>query len=129
MAHLNKEDKLAYDRQYYADNKERIAVRAKQYNEKHKEEIKTQRREYRKRNRAIQKAACARHRAAKLQRTPSWSDMDSIQLIYENAPKNYDVDHIIPLQGELVSGLHVPENLQYMYHTLNSSKWNKFEVD
>ena len=82
-----------------------------------------------KRNPEVGRFHTMKRHAAKLQRTPSWSDMDAIQLIYENAPKNYDVDHIIPLQGGFVSGLHVPENLQYMYHTLNSSKSNKFEVD
>lgn len=39
------------------------------------------------------------------------------------------IDHIIPLQGENVCGLHVPSNLQLMPLSDNSSKWNHFHPD
>ena len=68
----------------------------------------------------------ARRRAAKLQRTAAWADHEKIKEIYANCPKGYEVDHILPLQGELVSGLHVPENLQYLTKADNVRKKNKY---
>ncbi len=66
-------------------------------------------------------------RAAKLQRTPAWSDLEAIKQIYLDRPEDHHVDHIIPLQGELVSGLHVPENLQHLPASENCSKNNAFD--
>ena len=64
--------------------------------------------------------------ARKLDRTPTWSNLSRIKEIYKNCPKGYHVDHIIPLQGELVSGLHVEYNLQYLTAEDNLKKSNKF---
>ena len=71
----------------------------------------------------------ARRRTGKLQRTPLWADHAKIEAIYaEAASKGLHVDHIIPLQNPLVSGLHVHNNLQLLTKAENSSKSNKFEV-
>jgi hypothetical protein len=71
----------------------------------------------------------AKYRAAKLQRTPAWLDSKELDLIndfYMNCPNGYQVDHIIPLQGLTVSGLHVLNNLQYLSVSENASKKNKY---
>jgi hypothetical protein len=59
-------------------------------------------------------------------RTPKWADLKSINIYYSNCPEGYHVDHIIPLRGEKVSGLHVLDNLQYLPAKENLSKGNKF---
>tara|TARA_R110000823_G_scaffold310365_1_gene435250 strand:- start:47 stop:604 length:558 start_codon:yes stop_codon:yes gene_type:complete len=78
--------------------------------------------------RKIRNASHAKRRAAKLQRTPSWSETDVIKQFYLNCPKGMHVDHIIPLQGKNVSGLHVVENLRYLTPEENRRKYNKYET-
>ena len=70
----------------------------------------------------------ANERAARLLRIPSWADLEKIKEFYTNCPDGYHVDHIIPLRGKLVSGLHVIDNLQYLLGSQNLSKGNKFEI-
>lgn len=83
-------------------------------------------------------ANAAKHRAAKMQRTPQWLTEDDhwmMEQTYEFAALRtkifgfaWHVDHIVPLQGKKVSGLHVPWNLQVIPAMENISKNNKFEV-
>lgn len=74
-------------------------------------------------------AITAKRRSAKLKRTPNWSEYEAIKQFYINCPSGHQVDHIIPLQGELVSGLHVLGNLQYLTATENARKKNKFFIN
>jgi hypothetical protein len=69
------------------------------------------------------------------QATPKWADLNVIKEVYIQAQEltkqtgiPYEVDHIIPLQGKLVSGLHVLANLQILTEKENQTKNNKFEV-
>ena len=48
------------------------------------------------------------------QRTPAWANIDAIKDFYKKCPTGHHVDHIYPLRGDTVSGLHVFENLQYL---------------
>jgi hypothetical protein len=61
-------------------------------------------------------------------RTPMWADVDAIKKFYREKPEGYHVDHVIPLNGKLVSGLHVLENLQYLPAKENNLKNNHYEV-
>jgi len=78
----------------------------------------------------------AKRKAMKLQRTPAWADMAAIRDFYKEALQlteqtgvKYVVDHIIPLQGRLVCGLHVQNNLQVITSVENCQKHNHFEID
>lgn len=82
--------------------------------------------------------ASAKRRAAKVQRTPHWLSEDDLWMIeqaYELAALRtkmfgfaWHVDHVIPLFGKKVSGLHTPYNLQVIPGSLNIAKNNRFEV-
>jgi hypothetical protein len=81
-------------------------------------------------------AKTAGRRAARQQRTPPWSDPVAIRAFYDEALSRsymtgikHHVDHIVPLRGRLVSGLHVAANLQVITASENMSKKNNFEVD
>ncbi len=66
-------------------------------------------------------------------RTPSWANKKKIARVYEicriisdDTGIPHEVDHIIPLQGKNISGLHVHENLQILLKSENRAKSNKF---
>jgi hypothetical protein len=60
------------------------------------------------------------------QATPKWANLDIIQQFYLNRPEGYHVDHIIPLKGPAVCGLHIESNLQYLPAAENRAKSNSF---
>lgn len=75
-------------------------------------------------------------RASKLQATPSWANKEIINRIYEKCKelqsytnKEYHVDHIIPLKGKNVCGLHHEDNLQILMKEDNLSKSNKLDEE
>lgn len=73
------------------------------------------------------RASVSARRKRVQQSTPSWADMKAIRSFYENCPEGYHVDHVLPLRGKKVSGLHTIENLQYLLASDNMRKGAKFE--
>ena len=81
---------------------------------------------WRLKNKDKQNAKSNMEKAAKLQRIPPWANLEAIKQFYLNRPEGHHVDHIIPLRGKTVSGLHILENLQYLPAKENLAKSNKF---
>lgn len=79
-------------------------------------------------NRGRVAAERAKRRASKLNATPKWlthTQRKEMEQFYRNCPKGYEVDHIIPLNGKNVAGLHIIWNLQYLTISDNRRKSNK----
>ncbi len=112
-------------KKWYKENREHRKAYLKQYNKENRKKKNALSRKWSKENRGKCNARDAKRRAAKLQRTPDWSEQKQIKQFYMNCPDGYHVDHIEPLQGEDVSGLHVIANLQYLPAAENISKGNK----
>lgn len=129
----NRVKRLAWERKYEAKNKEKRqkqkavvekSLKTKQYRKHWREANKSKVQEY-----------CRTYQATKLGCTPAWlSSQDRIKIaqIYDKAVKitletgiPHEVDHIVPLQGKNVRGLHVPWNLQILPSNLNRSKGNR----
>lgn len=83
--------------------------------------------EYMLTHRPEKRAYEATREANKLERTPSWANLTKIKEMYKSCPEGYHVDHIVPLQGVLVSGLHVENNLQHLLASENLRKSNKWD--
>lgn len=115
-----------YSKQWYLINKETHSFKRRQRYKRSKEKELLIAKEYRKNNRSKLTAYVAKRRAIKLNQTPKWADLKAIEQFYNNCPKGYHVDHIIPLQGKNVRGLHTLENLQYLPAIENMSKGNRF---
>ena len=110
-----------------------------EYRKNHPEKYKASIKQWRKNNSIrysvyMAKAANDR-RSAKLKRTPCWLSKDEHWMMYEAYELaslrtklfgfEWHVDHIVPLQGKQVSGLHVPWNLQVIPGVENRVKSNK----
>lgn len=139
-----------YFKNYVAANKERIRERRLLWQRNNKTRLYALSKEYKEANpektKALYKAAKVRRRtkataeerarqARKIKAQPAWVCCKELQAIYEQCRRVsemigivYQVDHIVPLQGKLVCGLHVPWNLQIIPAWANLQKGNRFNV-
>lgn len=149
----NNKEKIAISgKRYREENKEKTIERGKKYHRENRDKILKYNREYRARPevhahrlkyakeyrarmyRKLHSDTVARH-ALRKQATPAWHEKEAVQFLYKKRNElskkwgiKLHVDHVIPLQGENVSGLHCLANLQLMDAKLNMSKGNNFDI-
>jgi hypothetical protein len=120
-------------------NKIHKAKKDKLYAQTHPDVRKKARKKWAMANKGLINSYTKKRRADQLQRTPKWLtdvDFERIQNEYKLAAfltkltgTSWHVDHILPLQGKNVSGLHVPSNLRVVIAAENVKKGNKYEVE
>jgi vacuolar-type H+-ATPase subunit I/STV1 len=126
-------------RKRYLARQEEILQQKKEYYRENREAILEYKKTYGQVNRGKRNAIEAKRHAEKLKRTPDWLTKDHLSEIesfywlardlFKITGERYHVDHIVPLQGENVLGLHVPWNLQVLPADLNIAKGNKYDPD
>lgn len=134
--HANREAELAKQREWQANNRETLRQACKAWRARNPGAQHAAGAAWRKANPHKNAALAAKRNAAKRRRTPPWLTPEmlfAIQQFYEAAAiatrmhgVKYVVDHIVPLQGENVCGLHVPWNLQVISNAENVRKGNRF---
>ncbi len=105
------------------------AERSKQWRTKNPTRYKELRREIYRRTKPKFLARNAQRKARAKQATPEWlspTQKQQIVHMYETCPPGHHVDHIVPLRGKNVCGLHVPWNLQHLPADENNRKGNRF---
>jgi hypothetical protein len=127
--------KREYAKQQRITSPEHVYSIAKKSVAKHRVARNEEKADWAKRNSGRVLAWCRKRQLAKKQRTPQWLTQDDHWLIeqaYELAALRskmfgfpWHVDHVIPLNGKTVSGLHVPSNLQVIPGSENSRKGNR----
>jgi hypothetical protein len=126
-------------RKRYLARQEEILEEKKKYYRDNRESILSYKKSYNRVNRDKRNAIEAKRHAEKLKRTPDWLTKEHLEGIkgfywlakdlHSITGETYHVDHIIPLQGENISGLHVPWNLQILPADVNIAKGNRYDLD
>lgn len=69
----------------------------------------------------------AKARATAMGALPAWANLKAIEAVYAEAARlGLEVDHVIPLRGEMVCGLHVEGNLRMLTKLENQQKGNRY---
>lgn len=114
-------------------NRASANARTRKWYASHRDELRARNAAWQKAHPELGAAKTARYLAAKRKQVPGWADHEAIGMIYRAAEvirvSGFDVhvDHVVPLQGKIVSGLHVHNNLKIIQANANRSKSNQFQ--
>lgn len=118
-----------HNKNWVADNPNRVKASKDKYVAENPMKVQKSKAKWSQANPKKELAKTRKYQASKMNATPSWLTKEQVAQmveIYVTCPKGYEVDHIVPLQGKNVKGLHVPWNLQHLRIKPNRQKSNKF---
>jgi hypothetical protein len=120
---------------WYDKNKESVCRRTQEYKNSRRLSIREKGMDYYRRNKSKYLSNYNKRLHSKRKATPQWLTEEQVRAIedfywlandlYVTSGEKYHVDHIVPIQGKTVCGLHVPWNLQVLPSDINISKSNR----
>lgn len=126
-------------KQNYKANKPRYNQQSAEWRANHPEKMTEYKRNWKKRNKGKLNADWMSRDLAKRNATPAWltkehkKQMEEIYVIASDlswlSEGGLHVDHIVPIRGKQVNGLHVPWNLQILPASVNIKKSNKVDYE
>ncbi len=127
-----------YNKKYHSEHRDFLNSKTRDWRSQNRDYVNFYKRVYRKSNPDKHAVLDANKNAKRQLRFPKWlsdSDLEIIADFYNRARTlssttgvKHQVDHIVPLNGKNVSGLHVPWNLQILTAYENNCKNNKYEI-
>jgi hypothetical protein len=133
---VNKDKKKKQAKQWAVANKDKKNQMSQKWRDENRDTFRLSCKKSTKKNIDKKLANNAKRRSLRIQRTVAWANEKEIQKHYAFAKFmewitlgiKYHVDHIVPLQGKNVCGLHTHDNLQVIRATQNLKKGNKFDA-
>lgn len=118
---------------YYGDHRDELLNKKRVYHAENMDRVSERSKKWRKNNPSSVKDASVRHRMRRKKAIPPWANLKLIDLFYAQARYKSDltgvpheVDHIIPVSGKTVCGLHCEQNMRVITSEENKHKSNRW---